>query len=186
MRGREEDAGTVRSRTDSEIAVVGFAERGVRSSVVRVPPITHSPRDRIGLATQLIAIAKDKGIAGYPGDGTNRWPAVHTLDAAHLFRLALESAPAGTRWHAAGDEGIPMREIAQSIGDHLGLPTESIPAGRLQAYYGPFLAMVITLDNPTSSLATRRILGWEPAEPGLLADFDKGSYFITTATPDSQ
>jgi nucleoside-diphosphate-sugar epimerase len=176
---REEDAGTPRARTDSEIAVVGFAERGVRSSVVRIPPITHSTQDRIGLAVQLIAIAKDKGVAGYPGDGANRWPAVHTLDAAHLFCLALENAPAGTRWHAAGDEGIPMREIAQSIGDHLGLPTESIPADRLHAYYGPFLAMVISHDGPTSSLATRRILGWEPTHPGLLDDFEKGEYFTT-------
>jgi nucleoside-diphosphate-sugar epimerase len=176
---KEEDAGTPRARTDSEIAVVGFAERDVRSSVVRIPPITHSTRDRIGLAIQLIAIAKDKGVAGYPGDGANRWPAVHTLDVAHLFRLALENAPAGTRWHAVADEGIPMREIAQSIGDHLGLPTESIPADRLQEYFGPFLAMVIAHDIPTSSVATRRILGWEPTHPGLLADFDKGEYFTT-------
>jgi nucleoside-diphosphate-sugar epimerase len=180
------DVGTPRSRTDSEIAVVGFAERGVRSSVVRIPPITHSTRDRIGIAKMLIAIAKEKGVAGYPGDGANRWPAAHTLDVAHLFRLALENAPAGTRWHAVGDEGIPLREIAQSIGDHLGLPNESIPVDRLQAYFGEFLAMVITNDIPASSLATRRILGWEPAHPGLLADFDKGNYFITTATPDNQ
>jgi nucleoside-diphosphate-sugar epimerase len=112
--------------------------------------------------------------------------AVHTLDVAHLFRLALENAPAGTRWHAVADEGIPIREIAQSIGDHLGLPTESVPADRLQAYFGPFLSMVIAHDIPTSSAATRRILGWEPTHPGLLADFDKGDYFTTTATPDNQ
>jgi nucleoside-diphosphate-sugar epimerase len=181
---KPEDVGTPRARTDSEIAVLGFAERGVRSSVVRIPPITHSERDRIGIAIMLIAIAKEKGFAGYPGDGANRWPAVHTLDAAHLFRLALEKATAGTRWHAVEDDGIPLRDIAQSIGDHLGLPTESIPADQMQAYFGPFLATVIANDIPTSSLATRRILGWEPTHPGLLADFDKGEYFITTATPE--
>ena len=115
-------------------------------------------------------------MAGYPGDGHNRWPAGHTLDVGHLFRLALESAAAGTRWHAVGDEGIPMREIAQSIGDHLDVPTASIPADRLGAHFG-FLAMVIALDNPTSNLATRRILGWEPSHPGLIADFDNGGYF---------
>ena len=174
--GTEEDAGAPGGRTDAENAVIGFADRGVRSSVVRVPPITHSTLDRHGFARTLIAIAEQAGVAGYPGDGTNRWPAGHTLDVGHLYRLALEGGPAGTRWHAAGDEGIPVREIAQSIGDHLGVPTASIPADRLEAHFG-FLAMVITLDNPTSTRATRRILGWQPTHPGLLADFDHGDYF---------
>ena len=141
-----------------------------------IAPITHSTLDRHGFARVLIAIAKEKGVAGYPGDGANRWPAVHSLDVGHLYRLALEDAPAGTRWHAVGDEGIPLREIAQSIGDHLGLPTASIPAGQLQAHFG-FLAMLIALDLPTSNLRTRRILGWEPVHPGLLADFDGADYF---------
>jgi nucleoside-diphosphate-sugar epimerase len=127
-----------------------------------------------------ITIAKGSGVAGYPGDGSNRWPAGHTLDVAHLFRLALENAPAGTRWHAAGDEGIPVREIAQSIGDHLGVPAASIPDGQLQDHFG-FLAMVIALDNPVSTRTTRRILGWEPTHPGLLADFDSGDYFGSAA-----
>ena len=174
--GTEEDAGNPGGRTDAENAVIGFAERGVRSSVVRVPPVTHSTLDRHGFARTLIAIARQTGVAGYPGDGTNRWAAGHTLDVAHLYRLALEGAPAGTRWHAAGDEGIPVREIAQSIGDHLGLPAESIPADRLQQHFG-FLAAVIVLDNPTSTAVTRRVLGWQPAHPGLLADFDHGDYF---------
>jgi nucleoside-diphosphate-sugar epimerase len=174
--GTEEDAGAAGGRTDAENAVTGFAERGVRSSVVRVPPITHSTLDRHGFARTLIAIARETGVAGYPGDGANRWPAGHTLDVSHLYRLALEDAPAGTRWHAAGDEGIPMREIAQSIGDHLGIPTASIPADRLEAHFG-FLAALIGLDNPTSTLLTRRALGWEPAHPGLIADFDDGDYF---------
>jgi nucleoside-diphosphate-sugar epimerase len=174
--GTEEDLGAPGGRTDAENAVTGFADRGVRSSVVRIPPITHSTLDRHGFARVLIAIAKQTGVAGYPGDGTNRWPAGHTLDVARLFRLALEDAPAGTRWHAAGDEGIPLREIAQSIGDHLGIPTASIPADRLEAHFG-FLAMLIALDGPTSCLATRQILGWEPVHPGLIADFDNGDYF---------
>jgi nucleoside-diphosphate-sugar epimerase len=176
--GTEEDAGAPGGRTDAENAVIGFAGQGLRSSVVRVPPITHSTLDRHGFARTLIAIAEQAGVAGYPGDGANRWPAGHTLDVAHLYRLALENAPAGTRWHAAGDEGIPTREIARSIGDHLGLPTASIPGDRLEAHFG-FLARVIILDNPTSTLATRRILGWEPTHPGLIADFDHGDYFTT-------
>jgi nucleoside-diphosphate-sugar epimerase len=176
--GTEEDAGAPGGRTDAENAVLGFAGRGVRSSVVRVPPITHSTLDRHGFARTLISIAKQTGVAGYPGDGTNRWAAGHTLDVGHLYRLALEDAPAGTRWHAAGDEGIPLRDIAQSIGDHLGLPTESIPEDRLQEHFG-FLATVIVLDNPTSTQTTRRILGWQPVHPGLLADFDHGDYFTT-------
>jgi nucleoside-diphosphate-sugar epimerase len=174
--GTEEDAGNPGGRTDAENAVIGFAGRGVRSSVVRVAPVTHSTLDRHGFARTLIAIAKQTGVAGYPGDGANRWPAVHTLDVGHLYRLALEDAPAGTRWHAVGDEGIPVREIAQSIGDHLGVPTASIPAGRLEAHFG-FLARLIVLDNPASSLLTRQILGWEPTHPGLIADFDHGDYF---------
>jgi nucleoside-diphosphate-sugar epimerase len=176
--GTEEDPAIPGDRGDAENAVVGFAERGVRSSVIRVPPITHSTLDRHGFAPTLIAIAKQTGVAGYPGDGSNRWPAGHTLDVAHLYRLALEHAAAGTRWHAVGDEGIPTREIAQSIGDHLGLPTASIPEDRLEEHFG-FLARVIVLDNPTSNLATRRILGWEPTHPGLIEDFDTGDYFTS-------
>jgi len=172
----EQDVVAAGPRIDAENAVAGFAARGVRSSVVRVPPITHSTLDRHGFARVLIAIAKRAGVAGYPGDGSNRWPAGHTLDVGHLYRLALEDAPAGTRWHAAGDDGIPVREIAQRIGDHLGVPVVSIPPDRLDAHFG-FLASLITLDNPTSTLVTRRVLGWEPTHPGLLADFDNGDYF---------
>jgi nucleoside-diphosphate-sugar epimerase len=176
--GTEGDVVAGGPRIDAENAVIGFAERGVRSSVVRVPPITHSALDRNGFARVLIAIAKQTGGAGYPGDGANRWPAGHTLDVGHLYRLALENAPAGTRWHAVGDEGIPMREIAQGIGDHLGMPAASIPDDRLDEHFG-FLAMLIGLDNPMSNLATRRILGWEPTHPGLIADFDDGDYFTS-------
>jgi nucleoside-diphosphate-sugar epimerase len=176
----EEDLGAPGGRGDAERAVIGFADRGVRSSVVRVPPITHSLLDRHGFARSLIRIAQEKGIAGYPGDGASRWPAGHTLDVGHLYCLALERAPAGSRLHAAGDEGIPQREIAQSIGAHLGLPVAGIPDERLDEHFG-FLAMILRLDNPTSTLTTRRITGWEPAHPGLIADFDQADYFTAPA-----
>lgn len=172
----EQDAPTAPGRGDAENAVVGLAERGVRSSAVRLPPITHSALDRHGFARTLIGIARAKGVAGYPGQGTNRWPSVHTLDAGRLYRLALESAPAGTRWHAVGDEGIPMREMAQSIGDHLGVPTAGIPDDRLEEHFG-FLASLIALDCPASTDRTRQVLGWQPVHPGLLEDFAKGDYF---------
>ncbi len=176
----EDDLGAPGPRIDAENAVIGFAGRDVRSSVVRVPPITHSMLDRHGFARVLIGIARQAGVAGYAGDGANRWPAGHTLDVAHLYRLALEDAPAGTRLHAAGDDGLPIREIAQSIGDHLGLPAASIPAGWLESHFG-FLAPLIGLDNPVTTLATRKILGWEPVRPGLLADFDEADYFTAPA-----
>lgn len=163
-------------RVDWESATVDLAQRGVRASVVRLPPITHSSLDRHGFAPALIAIAKNTGVAGYVGDGANRWPAVHTLDAAHLYCLALENAQAGTRWHAVGDEGIPLREIAQRIADHLGLPAASISADRVQEHFG-FLAFLIALDLPASNQITRQVLGWEPTHPGLLADLDQGDYF---------
>jgi nucleoside-diphosphate-sugar epimerase len=172
----EEDKDTLKGRNDVENVAVGLAERGVRSSVVRLPPISHSTSDRTGFLVQLIALAKEKGFAGYPGDGANRWNAVHARDAASLFRLALENGPAGSRWHAIADEGIPFREIARAIGGHLGLPAESVPADGVPAHFG-FLAYPVRLDLPASSLITRRALGWEPAHPGLLADFDNGHYF---------
>jgi nucleoside-diphosphate-sugar epimerase len=173
----DEHKGTLRARNVVEAAVVGLAERGVRSSVVRLPPIMHSTADARFLPA-LIALAKEKGVAGYPGDGANRWGAVHARDAASLFRLVLEKGPAGKSWHAVEDEGIPFRQIAEAIGSHLGLPAVSIPADQLMlpGYFG-FLAAVVTLDLPASSLITRRTLGWEPVQPSLLADLDNGHYF---------
>ena len=155
--GTEEDAIGSGPRVDAENFVVGLAERGVRSSIVRLPPITHSTLDHHGFATVLIAVARDSGVAGYVGDGSNRWPSVHTLDAARLYRLALEEAPAGSRLHAVADEGVPFRDIAAVIGQKLGVPTESIPAEDASerfAFLGPFVG----LDNPTSSELTRRLL----------------------------
>jgi nucleoside-diphosphate-sugar epimerase len=173
----DEHKGTLRARNVVEAAVIGLAERGVRSSVVRIPPVMHSTTDA-GFLPVLIALAKEKGTAGYPGDGSNRWSAVHVRDAASVFRLALEKGPAGRYWHAVQDGGIPLREIAEAIGSRLGLPAVSIPVDELMlpGYFG-FLTAVVTLDLPASSLITRRDLGWEPAQPSLLADLDNGHYF---------
>ena len=130
--GTEEDALAGGPRVDAENHVIALAGEGVRSSVVRLPPTVHSSLDLHGFVPTLIGIARDNGVAGYVGDGANRWPAVHTLDAARLYRLALESAPAGTRLHAVADEGVPFRDIAGSIGRHLGVPVEPRAGRALQ------------------------------------------------------
>jgi nucleoside-diphosphate-sugar epimerase len=174
----DEHKGTLRARNVVETAVIGLAERGVRSSVVRIANIAHSTTDRAGFLPMLIALAKEKGFAGYPGDGTNLWNAVHARDVASVFRLALEKGQAGRYWHAVGDGGIPVREIAEAIGSRLGLPAVSVPLDELilPGHFG-FLANVVTQSYPASNLVTRRTLGWEPAQPGLLADLDNGHYF---------
>ncbi|WP_020387879.1 SDR family oxidoreductase [Kribbella catacumbae] len=176
--GGDEHKGTLRARNVVETAVIGLAERGVRSSIVRIANIAHSTTDSAGFLPTLIAVAKEKGFAGYPGDGANLWNAVHVRDVASLFRLALETGPAGRYWHAVENGGIPFREIAEAIGTRLGLPAVSVPADELMlpGYFG-FLASVVTLDFPASNLITRRTLGWEPAQPSLLADLDNGHYF---------
>lgn len=172
--------GTLRVRNIVETVVIGLAEKGVRSSVVRIPPIMHSATDNTGFLPLLIGLAKGKGVMGYPEDGTNRWPSVHARDLASLFRLALEKGPAGKNWHAVGDEGVPFREIAEAIGNRLSLPTVPIPADvlMLPGYFG-FLANLVTLDVPASNFITRKTLGWEPSQPGLIADLDNGHYFPT-------
>ncbi len=173
----DEHQGTLRARNVVETAVIGLAERGVRSSVVRLPTVMHSTTDA-GFLTTLIAVAKEKGFAGYPGDGANRWNAVHVRDAASVFRLALEKGAAGRYWHAVESDGIPFRAVAEAIGGRLGVPAVSIPLDELMlpGYFG-FLAAVVTLDLPVSSRITRRTLGWEPGQPDLLADLDNGHYF---------
>jgi nucleoside-diphosphate-sugar epimerase len=128
--------------------------------------------DHHGFIARLIAVARDKGVCGYAGDGSSRWPAVHVLDAAHLFRLALEQAPAGSRLHAVGDQGVPVRDIAEVIGRHLNLPTASVPAGD----FG-FLGQILAIDQPASSALTHQLPGWRPIQPGLIEDLDKGHYF---------
>jgi nucleoside-diphosphate-sugar epimerase len=173
--GTEHDTLSAGPRIDSENAAIALAERGVRSSVIRLSPLVHSNLDHHGFAHHLINTARDTGVSAYIGDGSNRWPAVHTLDAAHLYRLALENAPAGSRLHGVADEGVPFRDIAEVIGRHLNLPAVSIPAE--EAGHFGFLARFASLDNPTSSALTRKLLDWEPERPGLIEDLDAGHYF---------
>jgi nucleoside-diphosphate-sugar epimerase len=174
--GTEADFAESGPRVDAENLVIGLAGRGVRSSVVRLPPITHSDLDHHGFAHVLIGIARQTGVSGYVGDGANRWPSVHTLDAALLYRLALEGAPAGSRLHAVADEGIAFREIAAAIGRGAGVPVASIDAADAAARFA-FLGGFAGVDNPVSSEVTRKLLGWEPAQPGLIEDLERGHYF---------
>jgi nucleoside-diphosphate-sugar epimerase len=171
----EDDTLPAGPRIDSENAVIALAERGVRSSVIRLSPLVHSNLDHHGFAHHLIKTARDTRVSAYIGDGSNRWPGLHTLDAAHLYRLALEKAPAGTRLHGVADEGVPFRDIARVIARHLGVPAVSIPAE--QAGHFGFLALFASLDNPTSSALTQKTLDWKPERPGLLEDLDAGHYF---------
>ncbi|MFD0631472.1 SDR family oxidoreductase [Catenulispora yoronensis] len=165
-------------RVDTENATVALADRGVRSSVMRLAPLVHSDLDHHGFGPLLINIARQKGVAAYIGDGANRWPGVHTRDAARLYRLALESAPKGTRLHAVEDEGTPFRTIAETIGRRLGVPTASISADEALEHFG-FLGVMAGADNPTSSEATRKLLGWEPEHVGLIADLEQEHYFAS-------
>jgi nucleoside-diphosphate-sugar epimerase len=162
-------------RQPSEIAAVALAERGVRSSVIRLPRSVHGVGDK-GFVPQLIAVAREKGLSAYVGEGSARWPAVHRLDAARLYRWALESAPAGAQYHAVGDEAVPLREIAEVIARRLGVPTGSVAAEKAVEHFG-FLGLVASLDCPASSTVTRKQTGWEPVEVGLIADLETGRYF---------
>ncbi|MEU6840470.1 NAD-dependent epimerase/dehydratase family protein [Streptomyces sp. NPDC046716] len=159
--------GPVGGRSVAVMRALGLASQGVRSSAVRLPRTVHNEGTG-GFAGLLTGIARQSGVSGYPGDGAQRWPAVHALDAAVLFRLALEQAPAGTAWHAVADEGDAVRDIAGVIGRRLGLPVQSVPAET----YGP-LGPVFAADQPSSSAHTREALGWEPKHLALLADLEK-------------
>jgi nucleoside-diphosphate-sugar epimerase len=177
--GTEEDGAAEggNPRVASENLSLAFATRGVRASVMRLAPTVHSSLDHHGFIPMLVALARKNGFAGYVGDGAARWPAVHTLDAARLYRLAVESAPAGTRLHAAADEGIPFRAIAEAIGRGLGLPAKSVPAAQAGELLGGFVGMIAQLDNPVSSARTRELLSWRPTHPDLIADLAEGHYF---------
>ena len=174
--GTEADFAESGPRVDAENFVIGLAGVGVRSSIIRLPPIVHSSLDHHGFAHILIGIARQTGVSGYVDDGANRWPSVHTLDAARVYRLALEGAPAGSRLHAVADEGIPFRDIAAAIGRGTGVPVGSIPAADAAERFA-FLGGAVGVDNPTSSAVTRKVLGWEPAHPGLIEDLEHGHYF---------
>jgi nucleoside-diphosphate-sugar epimerase len=154
---------------------LALAFRGVRSSIVRLPPTVHGDGDHGFMAT-LVGIARDKGVSGYIGDGSNRWPAVHRLDAAHVFRLALEKAPAGSVLHAVADEGVPIRAIAEVIGRHLDVPVVAISPEDAGEHF-TWLAAFLAFDSPASSTLTRELLGWQPTHSGLIDDLNEGHYF---------
>jgi nucleoside-diphosphate-sugar epimerase len=158
-------------RGASEEASDAVAARGVRVSIVRLPQV-HNPLKQ-GLITLLIALAKEKGVSAYVGDGANRWPAVHVLNAAHLYRLALEkNAEPGTRYHAVGEEGVQLREIAEAVGRRIDVPVKSITPEEAVEYFG-WLAHLAAADIPASSALTRERLGWNPTGPGLISDLDR-------------
>jgi len=154
---------------------LSFAGRGIRSSVVRLPPTCHGEGDN-GFMAFIVGIARDKGVSGYVGDGANRWPAVHRLDAARVFRLGLEKAPAGSVLHAVAEEGVPIRDVAEVIGRHLDLPIVSVSPEDAGQHFG-FLSGFLGADSPASSTLTRELLEWEPTHLGLIADLDQGHYF---------
>ncbi|MEU2926696.1 SDR family oxidoreductase [Streptomyces sp. NPDC007251] len=168
---------SIRATTAQE--VLSFAERGVRSSVVRLSPTCHGDGDN-GFMAALVATARAKSASGYVGDGANRWPAVHRLDAAHLFRLAVERAPAGSVLHGVAEEGVAIRDVAEVVGRHLDLPAVSVAPENAAEHFG-WLAAFVGHDFPASSTLTRELLGWKPTHPGLLEDLEKGHYFQTPA-----
>jgi nucleoside-diphosphate-sugar epimerase len=169
-----------RTRHATAEYVLALASRGVRSSIVRLAPTNHGDGDR-GFMARLVAIARDQRTSAYIGGGANRWPAVHRLDSAHLFRLALERAPAGSTLHAIADEGVPIRDIAEVIGRHLHVPVASIAAENAGAHF-TWMAGFLASDCPVSSELTQQLLGWRPTQPGLIADLDEGHYFREAPT----
>jgi nucleoside-diphosphate-sugar epimerase len=173
----EEDAPVSQDipRAASETIMLAVASLGVRSSIVRLPPTVHGAGDH-GFVPMLIDIARSKGVSAFIGDGSNRWPAVHRLDAAHLFRLALENAAPGTRLHAVAEVGIPMRLIAEAIGAGLGIPVRSVSQDEAPAHFG-WIGRFAGMDTPSSSALTRKEFGWTPNQPDLLLDMRKNGYF---------
>ena len=167
-------AGPIAARITNMQAALAAADRGVRSCLVMLPRSVHGQGERHGFVPQLIAAARAKGVSGYIGDGTSRWPAVHVKDAASLYRLAVERAPAGAALNAVGDQGVPVREIAEVIARHLNLPVRSLPAEEFDG----MLVRILSTDMPASSSITQELLGWKPTHPGLIEDIEQGHYFV--------
>jgi nucleoside-diphosphate-sugar epimerase len=166
-------AGPIAARISNMQAALAAAARDVRACLVMLPRSVHGEGERHGFVPQLIAMARAKGVSGYIGDGASRWPAVHVKDAARLYRLAVEQAPAGAVLNAVGDEGVPVRAIAEAIGRNLNLPARSLPAEE----YGGMLVHLLSTDMPASSAITQELLGWKPTHPGLIEDIEQGHYF---------
>jgi nucleoside-diphosphate-sugar epimerase len=169
-----EAAGPGSDRLSTGVATQALAEKGVRSSVVRLPPTCHGEGDN-GFVATLFESARSAGAAGYLGDGSNRWPATHRLDVAELFALAVESAPAGSALHAVAEEGVPLRQVAEAIARRLDVPAQSITPDEAPKYVS-FLAGFVALDSPASGTATQSLLDWHPSHPTLLDDIDAGRY----------
>ena len=171
----EEDAPNPNSPRKSELAALALAARGVRASVLRLPPSVHGIGDH-GFVPRLISIAREKGVSAFIGDGLNRWPAVHRLDAAHLYRFVLEKSSVGATYHGVADEGVPTREIAEVIGRHLNLPVISKSREEAADHFG-WIGLFFGIDAPASSALTQERLGWRPVQPGLIADLNADHYF---------
>jgi len=179
--GHDADAGAGHgdgpaTRQATAEVTLALASRGVRSSVVRLPPTCHGDGDN-GFMAALVGAARASGVSGFVGDGSSRWPATHRLDAARVFRLALE-APAGSTLHAVAEEGVATRDIAAAIGRGLDLPVRGVPPQEADAHFG-FLAALLALDSPASSQATRELLGWQPTQVGLIDDLAERHYFTS-------
>lgn len=169
------ESASINPREATARKVLEFAQQNVRSAVVRLPPTVHD-ETKFGLVSTLVELARRTGVSGYIGDGSNRWCSVHRLDAAHLFCLALEKAPAGSVLQGVGDEGIPLKEIATKIGARLNVPVRSIANEDAEKHFG-FVGRIARIDIPASSALTQKLLGWQPTHPGLLEDLDHSNFF---------
>jgi nucleoside-diphosphate-sugar epimerase len=173
----EDDAPNPNFPRKSEEAALTLASHGVRAEVLRLPPSVHGEGDH-GFVPHLISIAREKGVSAYIEDGLNRWPAVHRLDAAHLYRLVLEKGAAGARYHAVADEGVPTRDIAEVIGRHLNIPVVNKSREEAADHFG-WIGLFFGMDSPASGAQTQQRLGWHPTGPGLIADLEQMHYFET-------
>lgn len=176
----EEDADHPNSPRRSEATALGLAARGVRVSVLRLPPSVHGEGDH-GFVPHLIRVAREKGVSVFIGDGRNRWPAVHRLDAAHLYRLILEKNSIGVRYHGVADEGVPTRELAEAVGYGLKVPVVGKSSEEAADHFG-WMARLFAIDGPASSALTQQRLGWRPFQSGLLADLNAAHYFENATT----